>query len=57
MVSQGSRQQQPRIGHRAVVVEGHIESIGLCDDRINQVLLCWAGWVPLTAIFAVQMGT
>jgi hypothetical protein len=29
----------------------------LCEDRINQVLLCLGRWVVFNAIFPVQMGT
>ena len=46
MMGQGGRQEEPRVGDEAIVVEGGVEAVSrrsrLCDDRIYQVLLCLA---------------
>lgn len=42
MLGQGGLQQEHRIGHQTVVVEAGLQAVQVCDDRINQVLLCRA---------------
>jgi hypothetical protein len=58
VVSQGGRQQEPRIGHQTVVVEGHVEPVEACAmiASIGCSSVGLDGCLP-TPIFPVQKGT